>query len=155
MRFKFFPKDYIFIAIVFVALILAVVQAIGNKEKQGKINSDRARVSIGESVLSVFVADTVDERYQGLSDLDQIAADQGMLFVHDNPGRHAYVMRGMLFDLDFIFILGDEIVDIAKNVAHEYPGEIIGATDYDKVLEVNAEWVRYNNVKIGQHVTIE
>lgn len=155
MKIKLSVKDYIFAVIVAVALVLGIIQLIGDKNKQAEMNSEKARVVVGESVLSVFVADTEEERYQGLSGVEKMEAGQGILFVHESPGRHAYVMRGMLFDLDFVFILGDQVVDIAKNVAREYKGEIRGAADYDKVLEVNAEWARFNNVKIGQHVSIE
>ena len=148
-------KDYIFILLLLFALGTAIFQKVTSHDKGPGEGREWAEIEIGTASLGVFVADTEQERYDGLSGLEEIAYNEGMLFVHDTPGRHAYVMRGMLFDLDFIFINGDKVVDIARNVAQEYSGEVVGAADYDKVLEVNAEWTRYNNIKIGQNVKFE
>jgi uncharacterized membrane protein (UPF0127 family) len=146
-------KDYVFILLALFALGAFIFQKTTSEEEGLEDGRQWAEIEIGEVGLGVFIADTEEERYNGLSGLEEIAYNEGMLFVHDAPGRYAYVMRGMLFDLDFIFINGDKVVDIARNVAYEYTGEIEGATDYDKVLEVNAEWARYNNIKIGDNVS--
>lgn len=156
MKNNFSVKDYIFFAILLIGLALMVSQKIMPKE-EGELDkkAEKAKIEVGGVLLEVFIADTEEKRYLGLSEIEQMAFNQGALFIHEVPGIHSYSMRGMRFDLDFIFILEDKIVDIAKNVAREYEGEIKGAAEYDKVLEVSAEWARRNNVKIGDHVKIE
>ena len=145
-------KDYIFVSIVLLAFGLMIFQRISGPEE----GRQYANVVVGEApFLNVYIADTEQKRHDGLSGVEQLEFNQGMLFVHDAPGKHPYVMRGMLLDLDFIFIMDEKVVDIARNVAHEYPGEIVGGADYNKVLEVNALWTKHNNIKIGQHVTIK
>lgn len=120
--------------------------------QEGEI--DRARVEVAQGRLEVRVAQDEKTRYQGLSGVKELPEGAGMLFIHEKPGRYAYVMRGMQFDLDFIFIKGGRVVDIARRVAWDYRGEIQGATDYDKVLEVPAGWARQNEVKIGDEIEI-
>jgi hypothetical protein len=54
--------------------------------------------------VRVRVADTLMKRYTGLSNTDSLDDGEGMLFVHDSEGDHAYVMRDMDFPLDMIFV---------------------------------------------------
>jgi uncharacterized membrane protein (UPF0127 family) len=56
------------------------------------------------ATVDVRVADTFQKRYTGLSDTASLADGEGMLFVHDRAGRHAYVMRDMAFPLDILFV---------------------------------------------------
>jgi hypothetical protein len=55
------------------------------------------------ATIEVRIADTYEKRYTGLSDTESLDAGEGMLFVHDREGRHAYVMRSMEFPLDIVF----------------------------------------------------
>ena len=56
------------------------------------------------ATVDVRVADTPMERYTGLSDTESLTPGEGMLFVHERAGTHAYVMRGMSFPLDIVFV---------------------------------------------------
>nr|WP_313695988.1 DUF192 domain-containing protein [Halobaculum sp. XH14] len=60
--------------------------------------------------IDVRVADTYWKRYTGLSDADRLPDGEGMLFVHPGGGEHAYVMRGMAFPLDIVFVAADGTV---------------------------------------------
>ncbi len=145
-------KDKIFIAIVLIGLILVVAQRmVPGANKNGNV----VQITINKNDLNVWVSRTSEERFRGLSGKESMGNDRGMIFFHEKAGKHTYVMRDMKFDLDFIFIKNDEIVDIAKNVAFEYQGVVKGGTDYDKVLEVNANWAKKNGIEIGNKVIIE
>ncbi|WP_423751098.1 DUF192 domain-containing protein [Salinirarus marinus] len=56
------------------------------------------------AAVQVRVADTLAKRYTGLSDTESLDDGEGMLFVHDSEGTHAYVMRKMDFPLDIVFV---------------------------------------------------
>ena len=78
-----------------------------------------------------------------------------MLFIHSEPGFYSYAMRQMKFDLDFIFILGEEIVDIQERIAAQDQGVLIeGALAYDKVLELPAGTVKECGILVGEKVEI-
>jgi hypothetical protein len=62
------------------------------------------------ATVEVRVADTYRKRYTGLSDTDSLGPDEGMLFVHEEAGAHAYVMREMAFPLDIVFVATDGTV---------------------------------------------
>ena len=59
----------------------------------------------GESRGSVTaaIADDRDKRVLGLSDAESLPDDGGMLFVYEEEGSHAFVMRAMDFPLDILF----------------------------------------------------
>lgn len=150
-------KDYIFLALVIIGLIFVVFQKIssrGDNNKQFEKSDflQLEKIGINNASLNVVVVSSEELRWKGLGGVEKLDSDQGMLFVHEEPSRYSYSMRGMKIDLDFIFINQNKIVDIAKSVSHRYNGAIEGGAEYDRVLEVNADWVRKNNVKIGDLV---
>lgn len=157
MKNKLRIKDIIFIVIIFIGLIAFVFQKFSHKKTESGIHEDVlvASALIDQKKVSVEIASTDEKRHLGLGNREALETNKGMLFIHDAPQKYPYSMRGMRFDLDFLFIRDGKVVDIAKNVAHEYQGKVIGATEYDKVLEVNAGWVRTNEIEIGDEVIFE
>ncbi|MEA2006595.1 MAG: DUF192 domain-containing protein [Patescibacteria group bacterium] len=157
MKPKIKIKDVIFIFIVASGLIMLVYQKFAFRGEEGEFREGQEIVSVvvGDSRVAAIVANTDEKRYLGLGNINSLAMDRGMFFIHDETEKHGYSMRGMRFDLDLIFIRDGKVVDIAKNVACEYNGKIEGGTEYDRVLEVNADWARINEVKIGDEVIIE
>ena len=145
----FKPKDIVGIMLVMLALVIFLSH---NAFWKPKNNAEQAVLSVGGNKLIVKIADSEEERYEGLSGHKQLSNDEGMLFMHPEVGRHQYVMRGMNFDLDFIFIKDDQVVDIAKNVSMGYKGIVQGATEYDKILEVPAGWCDKKGIKLGDKV---
>ena len=111
----------------------------------------------GESLATVEarVADGLAKRYVGLSATDDLAADEGMLFVHDEAGEHAYVMRGMSFGLDIVFVAPNGTV----TEIHEAAPESRPYTRYrgtgQFVLEVPRGWSDRNGVEPGDRLVFE
>ena len=86
---------------------------------------DVLTVSIGEARLRVEVAATEQQRQRGLSERKDLGRFDGMLFHPDGGRMTALWMKGMQFDLDFVWI-GDDcrVVDIHHDVpAPERPGD--------------------------------
>ncbi len=113
-------------------------------------------------LLRVKIADSPETQEKGLSGIKSLPKKEGMLFVFDSPDRYSFWMKGMNFSLDFIWISGNEIVEITKNVKPEDYQPILGSIDQgkppkmlvpgekiDKVLEVNAGVADKFNIKAG------
>ncbi len=78
---------------------------------------DVLTVSVGDSELVVEVAATAAQRQAGLSGRTDLGALDGMLFSPDGGRMTSLWMKGMLFDLDFVWIGPDcEVVDIHADV---------------------------------------
>lgn len=108
-------------------------------------------LTIGQTNLTVEVADTEASRTQGLSSRRDLSDHAGMLFVFDKPGFYGFWMKDMKFALDLIWI--DEtwkIVDLTKNASPKsFPGTYMSSEPVRYVLEVPAGFANKNNLKIG------
>ena len=103
------------------------------------------------ATVDVRVADTSAKRYTGLSDTDSLAPDEGMWFVHPEEGGQAYVMRGMSFPLDIVF------VDANGTVTRVFHADVAGTSAPYRarakyVLEVNRGWANRTGLEAGDRV---
>jgi uncharacterized protein len=74
-------------------------------------------VTINEYDISAYVADTDAKRTEGLSGVENISQDQGMLFILDYPSKQGFWMKEMKFPLDIIWVGdNDTVVHIEKNL---------------------------------------
>jgi uncharacterized membrane protein (UPF0127 family) len=107
--------------------------------------------------FSVEVADDDDERARGLMFRDSLAADHGMLFVHDRDEPQAYWMKNTKIPLDILYFdARRRLVSAQKGVppcsagdrCPPYPSE--GSVRY--VLELNAGTADGLGVKAGDEL---
>lgn len=132
---------------------------------QGKINIGKPQVTmppketvkIGETQINVDVADTSEERSKGLSGVNKLGENEGMLFVFDKKDTTpSFWMKEMLISLDIIWINDGKVVKIDKSV----PNPSAGASDeslklyypgspIDYVVEVNAGFSDKFGLKVG------
>ena len=100
------------VAVVLLAIVFVVTQSglLATVDPPDDAEYDRTTVELvdtsGERLaeIDVRIADTPEKRYLGLSNTTSLDPREGMLFVHDSMGSHAYVMRDMAFPLDIVFI---------------------------------------------------
>jgi len=139
--------------IIIIFLLIWVVISLSRQEQNQKT------ILVAKKKLSVELATTQAQREKGLSDRKTLCGDCGLLFIFDKPNIYPFWMRRMYFDIDILWILGEEIVDITVNAQKptlenfELPKERYQSkTPIDKVLEVNSGWVGKNGVKIGDKI---
>ncbi|OYR39562.1 MULTISPECIES: DUF192 domain-containing protein [unclassified Halorubrum] len=111
----------------------------------------------GESLATVEarVADGFVKRYVGLSATEELAEDEGMLFVHDDAAERAYVMREMAFGLDIVFVAPNGTV----TTIHGAEPESAPLTRYRGtgryVLEVPRGWSERHGVEPGDQIVFD
>ncbi|GAB6879314.1 hypothetical protein JCM17823_15880 [Halorubrum gandharaense] len=107
------------------------------------------------ATVEARVADDARKRYVGLSETESLGADEGMLFVHDEPGEYGYVMRDMAFPIDIIFADEDGVV----TAIYEAEPESRPLTTYEGegqyVLEVRMGWSEENELEEGDRLVFE
>lgn len=118
-----------------------------------------SKAKINQTIVNIEVADTPAKRQQGLGGRESLASGSGMLFVFEKEDKYRFWMKGLSFPLDFIWIKDMSVVDLTENVAFPDPNqsdetlEIVTPKEkVDMVLEVNAGYVRANNIKIGDKI---
>jgi uncharacterized membrane protein (UPF0127 family) len=117
---------------------------------------DYGQVIYGDKVISVMIADDPVEIAQGLSDttLDTYRSD-GMIFLFSESKERTFWMYHMNYDLDIVWIEGDEIVKIETSVSHELtddegvPRMHSSPYEVDKVLELSAGGVEKYGLEVG------
>lgn len=149
-------KDKLFLICLAFLLIWLGYKKIIQRETENidqKINE--VYLKVGDIFVKVELAETQEKRFLGLGKKDYLEDNNGMLFLHENSGKHIYSMRDMQFPLDFIFIRKGIVVDLREKIALDFSGEIFGQEEYDSVLEVNSGWVEKNGIKIGDRVFVQ
>lgn len=111
--------------------------------------------------MNVEIANTKEKRSKGLGGRESLASDSGMLFIFEKSDKYQFWMKGLRFPLDFIWISGDRVVDILKNIAppeKDQPDESLPryapVVTVDKVLEVNAGFVDTYNIRVGDKIIL-
>jgi len=106
--------------------------------------------------VAVRIADTDEKRRIGLSETETLPAGEGMLFVHESAGEHAYWMKGMAVPLDIVFVAANGTI----TTIHHAPvpeqldgyGHFPGRGRY--VLEVPRGWTNATGVDVGDRVDV-
>ncbi|MCA9388769.1 DUF192 domain-containing protein [Candidatus Berkelbacteria bacterium] len=105
---------------------------------------------IADHDLDLTLAQTLEEKSQGLIGTKKLNDNQGMLFIYDEGQEAKFWMKDMSIPIDLIWLSRDKVVDFEKNIQPDNgeklyfsPGEI------DGVLEVRAGWIDQYGVKLG------
>lgn len=89
--------------------------------------------------FTVWIADTVDRRTQGLMFVRRLDSNRGMLFLFDRPTRPAMWMKNVAIPLDLLFIAADgRILTVARDVTPDLPGTIQPDDAVTGVIELPA-----------------
>ena len=74
-------------------------------------------VTVNGYNITAFVADKDIKRVEGLSGIEKITQDEGMLFVLDFPSKQGFWMKDMKFPLDIIWLDDNKtVVYVEKNL---------------------------------------
>jgi uncharacterized protein len=135
-----------------IAGIFLLMNKASNKTAQKK---EIPQVEIMGHTFNLEIADDQEKRSRGLGYRDSLCEDCGMLFVFPQPGQYGFWMKGMRFPLDIIWISGDKITYIAKNVTPDFSRTISPKTPADKVLEINAGLCEKFGIAEGSSVSFK
>ena len=105
--------------------------------------------------LHVFVADTDQERSQGLSVFESLQEHQAMLFMFDTPGLYPFWMKDMKFPIDMIWVdQYGKIVYIYQNAQPaDFPDVYQPQTKAQYVIEFVAGFSDTHGLSIGSDVS--
>lgn len=108
------------------------------------------RIEIGDKKYNVEVAQTDEEKAKGLQGKKELAEDEGMLFIYDEPQTVGFWMQDTDIPLDIIFIDEDfEVISVYKGQPHDET--IAEEDDVQFVLEVN----QGSGIKEGDELDID
>jgi uncharacterized membrane protein (UPF0127 family) len=148
---KFFSNPVYFLFVVFVFVI-----AFGFWQKQRTSNDFQAKseIKINSQKIKIQIAENFEDRYKGLSGVEKLPSKNGMLFLYDELSYCYHVMRGMKFDLDFVFLKNQKVVHLRKEIPFEFEGVIQSKFLCNQVLEINSGEIEKLDIKIGDKIEV-
>lgn len=102
---------------------------------------ETAEIKVGGAKFKIEIAKSSLEQARGLSGRERLAEDAGMLFIFNGNSIRSFWMAGMQFPLDIIWISGNRVVGISKNLPPASSGNVQiynSPEPVDRVLEINA-----------------
>lgn len=113
-------------------------------------------IQIANRAVRVDIADTPEERARGLGGRAALAEDEGMLFVFEEDGYHAFWMKDMDFPIDIVWISRDGLIaHIEENVGPEtYPAAFAPRREARYAVELPAGFVERHGVRVGDAVRL-
>jgi uncharacterized membrane protein (UPF0127 family) len=118
-------------------------------------NYQKINVKLNNKNFALFVADTPEKKEKGLSNIDSLQNNEGMIFVFNKPDYYSFWMKDMRFPLDFIFLKENGIVDLLENIQPQsYPKTFTSKKTADKVIEVKAGTIKGLKIKIGDKIKL-
>ena len=112
-----------------------------------------------DTCFNVEVVDTPETRQKGLMHRENLALNEGMLFVFDTSGNYPFWMKNTLIPLDMIWMNEEkEIVFIAKNVqpCEEDPCPSVNpGVDALYVLEINGGLSDVHSLEVGMRAEFD
>lgn len=80
-------------------------------------NYERATISINGFNVTVAIASTDEQRINGLSGIEKLNENEGMLFLFDEPSKHGFWMNKMYIPIDIIWLdSNNKVVHIEKQL---------------------------------------
>ena len=94
------------------------------------------------------------KREKGLGGRKKIFSWNAMIFEFQEKNKFSFWMKGMLFDLDILWISDGKIVAISKNIPSDFSQNIVPDVPVDKVLEIKAGTCDKEGIELGDEVKI-
>lgn len=147
----------VYLVVLILLFIYGIFYLLSKKPAPTYTNQGDISVVVGQTAVIAEVADTPEERQQGLSGRKELAEGRGMLFIFDTSDYHGFWMPDMHFAIDIIWIDDSfQVVHIKKNVSPEsYPTVFEPAQPAQYVLEVPAGFAEAQHIAIADHVTLK
>ncbi|MFZ5982721.1 MAG: DUF192 domain-containing protein [Patescibacteria group bacterium] len=146
MRLRKEPVFWLFLGIALIALLGVLLEG----KRSAEIFLEESGV-----VIQAEIADSQKEKYAGLSGRESICGNCGMLFILDREGVPEFSMRGMRFNLDFIWISRGKIVDLDSDIPIDFVGGIFPEGEADRALEVPAGSIERLGIRVGDKVKMK
>ena len=141
-------------------VVINIVKYNGENDFLVKLSQYRNLiVTIDRYNISAFVADTDDKRSKGLSGVENMSENQGMLFIFNYPSKQGFWMKEMMFPLDIIWLdSNNSVIHIEKKLqpcaSVLFCTVYSPSTDAKYVLETISGFTDLHSVNEGDKIKI-
>lgn len=147
-------RSKLFFGTIILFLFLIAVLYMVNKE-----SFQPKRICFEENCFFLEIADTSEKRAQGLMFRQELAKDNGMLFVFSKEGVYSFWMKDTLIPLDIIWLSKEQKIIFIKKDAQPREPHLCKHINPEKpakyVLELKAGTAESIGLKIGDKFSFE
>jgi len=139
------------------AAVFGLLTGCGNEAKPApapKTVQDRFAIKVGGQLVQMQVAILPAEMQQGLMYVKSMGADEGMIFIYDQPQQMSFWMRNCEFPQDIGFFDPDgKLKEVYPMYPHdERPVQSLGVRQF--ALEMNQGWYRQHRLQAGDEIDL-
>jgi len=113
----------------------------------------KSQVKVGAHALKVEVAAEEEQRMQGMMYRRSMGAEEGMLFIFDEPAYHSMWMKNTLIPLSVAFIDKDGVILNILDMEPQTLDSHMAAGPAVYAIETNKGWFAAKKIKPGDKVT--
>lgn len=137
------------------ALLGATMVLAGGPATAQPAPQDLPAISLGAGMhlIQAQVASTPQQREIGLMYRKQMAPQEGMLFIFEQPGTQCFWMRNTLLPLSTAFVADDGTIVNIEDMAPMTETSHCSAKPVRYVLEMNQGWFAKRGLKAGFKLT--
>jgi uncharacterized membrane protein (UPF0127 family) len=134
-------------------LFLAALAAVAALDAAADAPLKTTTIKVGSHPLKVEVAATDEQRMKGLMNRAKMPAEEGMLFVFDEPAYQAMWMKNTLIPLSVAFLDASGAILNILDMEPETLDSHMSAGPAIYAIETNKGWFARRKVKAGDRVT--
>ena len=138
-------------------IFLAIIFSFNFAHAEIKFESKKIKIS--KKIIIVEIADSAEKHQRGLMFRKKLETDRGMLFIFENSQRRSFWMKNTFIPLTIGYFDENktlvETIDM-KPVTSEMeldPPSYPSQKSAMFALEMNKDWFKKNNIKIGDRFT--
>ena len=135
---------------VLAALLVVLTASLG---AWAEVTFKKSQVKIGAHPLKVELAIAEEERMQGLMYRKSMPAEEGMLFIFDEPAYHSMWMKNTLIPLSVAFLDKDGVILNILDMEPQTLDSHMAAGPAVYAIETNKGWFAAKKIKPGDKVT--
>lgn len=130
-------------------------------EAQVSQDFSRSKIKINQAILNVALAQTLQQRNQGLMHVKNWGDVQGMLFIFEGEDHRRFWMKNTLLPLSLGFfdqsgkLLQIEKLNPPRSLAQLKVDSIQSRSKAQYVLEVPQGWFKRNQIQVGAKLWIK
>jgi uncharacterized protein len=135
-----------------IAALLVVFAGFAAAQDQPQTDLPRVKLSAGMYLIDAQVAQTPQQRQIGLMYREQMPAQEGMLFVFEQPETQCFWMKNTLLPLTAAFVADDGVVVNLADMKPQTTESHCSDKPVRYVLEMNQGWFAKRGIKAGSRL---
>jgi hypothetical protein len=147
--FRRFPRRAASALAPLVATVLALWTPAIPAQDRPQLALQRVELTAGMHRIDAQVAQTSQERQTGLMYRREMPAQEGMLFVFEQPGVQCFWMKNTLLPLTAAFVADDGTIVNLADMKPQTTDSHCSARPVRYVLEMNQGWFGKKGIKAG------